>query len=86
MFFDTKKMQLISCEEIICQSLCDARTVFRMKLVNFMHVCVPRRRPVSRAAPGPALVFDDTDNFNALFPIVSCYACEANMLKTKIEE
>jgi len=44
-------MQRKSSSAIICQSLCDASTVLRMKLVNFMHVCVPRRDRESRC-PG----------------------------------
>jgi len=43
-----------------CQSLCDASTVLWMNLVNFVHICVPRRRPVSHAAPAPASVINST--------------------------
>ena len=46
-------MQQKSSSVIICQSLCDAGTKFTMKLVNFVHVCVPAQGPVSPVAPTP---------------------------------
>ena len=44
----------------MCQSLCDACTVFQIKLpvVNFVHVCIPCRGPVNQAVLGPTSAFD----------------------------
>jgi len=73
MIFDKKSMPIKSSSVIICQSLCDASTVFRLKLVKSVVVNVPHWEPVSRAARGllgllwflmPLLSVTVTGNYN----------------------